>query len=108
MFNISESWGFSGVLVATSLTSAAKLTTYPCSQDKYFYVWNPEWMMGNNRPHSYFKSIYSNPQLKLIARNELYKKAIENCWNHLVTGCLDDFNLDELINIIENNTLAKI
>lgn len=98
--NIAEAFGFSGPLIATSLVTAAKLVTYPCCKQKYFYVWNLEWTMGQQRVHSFYKSIYGNESLKLIARNEYHAKAIRNCWNRDPVGCVDDFNMDELVKLL--------
>jgi hypothetical protein len=98
-FNISEAYGFHGILIATSLISADKILTYSCCQDKFFYVWDLEWQRGQNRPTNFYRRLYNSP-LKLIARNSYHAKAIENCWNSPVHGCVDDFNISDLVKIV--------
>jgi len=99
-FNISEAWGFSGILIATSLVSAQRLLTYTYCQDKYFYVWDLEWQRGSSRPNAFYRSVYNS--IKLIARNDYHKAAIENCWNNKVVGCTENFNLEQMVKIITN------
>jgi hypothetical protein len=72
-------WGYSGVVIATSIETAETLIQCPCPTKKFFYVWNMEWLYDQ---YSYSKlaHVYLNDELELIARNNEHASVIEKCW----------------------------
>ena len=99
LMNMSEVWGFEGVLVTTSASTALTLIKSISPSKKYFYVWDLEWLRN---PHNYHTllAIYRHPSISLIARSESHAKAIENFCNKRVAGVMDDFKLSDLGDII--------
>jgi len=103
IMQIAEAWCQDGVMIATNITTASKLINFPGTNKKYFYVWDLEWTRGQYRDYDFFKSIYTNKRLKLIARCEHHKKAIENAFDVKVDSIVDDVNIKEMIERIKQN-----
>lgn len=93
---IYEAWGYDGILIATKLSNAAQLVKFPLAKNKFFYVWDLEWLYAKEKYFRYLQGIYANPELKLIARSQSHKDLIEDCWNVKVAGIVDDFNIKQL------------
>ncbi len=94
-----EAWGYDGTMIATNLSSAAQLITFPLAKQKYFYVWDLEWLRMKEKAFRPLCNIYRSG-LTLLARSETHKKVIEDCWNVKVAAVLDDFNVDQLKEIV--------
>ena len=93
---IAEAWNFDGVTIATDLSTAIKLAKFPSPKEKFFYVWDLEWMRNGVQPYEVYASIYRNPSYKLLARSQSHKQVIESCWNRSVHAIIDDFSFEEL------------
>ena len=100
IMNMTEIWGFEGVLISTSASTALTLIKSVTNSDKYFYVWDLEWLRDPDNYHALL-SIYRNPDIKLIARSKTHAKAIRNFCNRDVVGIMDDFSLSDLEEIID-------
>ena len=100
IMNMSEIWGFDGVIVATSASTALTLLKSVGQCKKYLYVWDLEWLRDPDNYHALLK-IYRHPNIELIARSESHAKAIKNFCNREVAGIMDDFNLSGLEEIID-------
>ena len=98
---MSEAWGQTGPIIATSFSTANKLTSFP-SEKKFFYVWDLDWIRNSYRYESLSK-VYTDASLNLIARSESHKKAIENAFNRKVSYVVSDFNINEILSILEEN-----
>ncbi|SVC44680.1 uncharacterized protein METZ01_LOCUS297534, partial [marine metagenome] len=48
IMQIAEAWGHHGPMIATSLSTAQKLIGFP-SERKLFYVWDLEWLRGQQQ-----------------------------------------------------------
>ena len=71
-------------------------------EEKYFYIWDLDWHRQNGRDFEYTIQAYNNPQLNLIARSSSHAKAIKNYCNRDVCGVVDNFNIDQLMGVINN------
>ena len=98
---MSEAWGQSGPIIATSASTAKKLTSFP-SKEKFFYVWDLDWVRNLQR-YEKLSEIYTDKSLTLIARSYSHKKAIENAFNREVSHIVSDFNINEILSILEEN-----
>jgi hypothetical protein len=87
---LAEAWGYKHPLIATRLVLAKKLLSFPGTQEYPSQIKN----------YNAFAGIYRNPKLKLIARSKSHKDIIEDCWNVLVTGIVEDYNINQFIEII--------
>ena len=101
MMQQQEAWGFDGPIMATSLMSAEILLKCPCPKSKFFYVWDLEWIHNPFLTYKYFRSIYQDEKIKLIARSESHANIIENLWKKPV-AILEDFNHEQLIKIFDS------
>ena len=98
---ISEAWGQEGPIIATSFSTANKLASFP-SEKKFFYVWDLDWIRNSYRYES-LSQVYTDESLNLIARSESHKKAIENAFNREISHVVPDFNINEILSILEEN-----
>jgi hypothetical protein len=88
---MAEAYGFDGPVVATSLSSAAKLLRMPSCPRKFFLVWDLEWLR-KPQPYENLKAVYFHSELTLLARGEDHAKAISDCWNR-PADIVGDFDL---------------
>ena len=100
VMQIAEAWGQHGPTIATSLSTALKLIGFPSAR-KIFYVWDLEWLRGQQRHYKMYADIYTYPELELIARSEEHKKAIENAFNKEVKHIMPDFDTNQLLKVLE-------
>ena len=92
-------WGYDAPVIATDLASAKTLLSASGPTEKFFYVWDLEWLRDPENYHTLL-AIYRHSDIKLIARSETHAKAIKNFCNREVVGIMDDFNLSDLEEII--------
>lgn len=97
-----ELWGYDGPTIACSLNMAEDLVKIPTVPQKYFYVWDLEWVHLPDKDYGKLKAVYSNPELTLITRHADYAKIIEKCWNRPVDYIVEDFDMKQLVNIVWN------
>lgn len=95
-----EVFGYDGNVVATDLNSAAKLINSFSPAQRFFYVWDLEWMRLPYKQYEALYRIYNSPKLKLLARSDEHARAIENCWDKKVTGIVENFNYEQLLTYI--------
>jgi len=103
MLQEQEVWGFDGPIIATNILSVERLIKCPSPKDKYFYIWDLEWIYNPYFKYKYLRSIYQNESIKLIARSESHLNIIEKCWKKPV-GILEDFNHEQLIKIFDRSS----
>lgn len=72
------SYAYPGTLVATSLATADRVVKASSSHDRYFYIWDLEWL-HNVVPFSALYEILT--KLKLVARTDEIAKKIEDTWD---------------------------
>ncbi len=101
MFNIVETFSYTGHIFATSLNLANKLLNSPCSI-KYFYIWDLEWIR-RTFPYESYAQIYRNPKLKIIARSDSHKIILENNFNIKVFDVMNDWDRNKLVEICQKN-----
>ena len=101
VMQIAEAWGQSGAIIATTLSTARKLQKIPAKK-KMFYVWDLEWLRNaGEKSYEKYSSVYGDSSLCLVARSEHHKKAIENAFNRSVEHVVSDFNMQNILEILE-------
>lgn len=100
IMQIAEAWAQSEPVVATSLSTAAKLIDFPATHQKFFYVWDLEWLRGQRKVYNWYEPIYTNKKLSLIARSKEHADLIRNAYNRDVCGIVENFKIEDLINVI--------
>jgi hypothetical protein len=101
-----EAWAQPGVSIATSLSTAARLLSFPGPQQKMFYVWDMSWMRNPKRVGP-FSELFRNPDLTLIARCVDHAKALQNNFNVKVPYVFDNFNNEALLKAIEDDRTTE-
>ena len=99
---INEIWSFDGVAIATSVSTVLSISKTFSPKQKYFYVWDLEWCRTKGREFEYIIQAFNKDDIKLIARSEDYAKAIKNYCNKDVVGVVDNFNIKQLMEIINH------
>lgn len=107
VMNCVEICGFHGSLVATTLETAALMLNVATTTKRYLYCNDMEYLRGQFRNYAMAAQIYRNPRLELICRGRDHAIAIENCFNRPVKYCMEDFNFDQLLEIIKDNNENK-
>ena len=97
--NISHYATYYGCTVATSVETANLILKTENSSDKFFYVWDLEWL---RKPMQFTDvvSIMRDERIKLIARSENHKDLIEKYANREVSGIVDNWNMQQLEEIL--------
>ena len=97
---ISECWINTGPVVATCVSTASKLLSFP-SEKKFFYVWDLEWIRNRQiKRYEDYLNVYTDESMSLIARSKPHAQIISNCFNRNVDYILSDFSAQEFLEII--------
>lgn len=89
---------YSGNIVVTTLREAETVLKTSSNTEKYLYLWEMEWLNGAIS-HSDACEVMKN--FKIIARSESHARVIKNFSNLHVVGIVDDWNIEQLSNIME-------
>lgn len=100
--NSSEIWNFDGVLLSTTVSNTLTSLKAITPKRKYFYVWDLEWNRNHGKDFESSIGAYTNPEISLIARGSDHAKAIENYCNKKVCGSVSNFNLKQLMDVINH------
>lgn len=96
-----EAWGYSGVLVATTFSTARTALRCLGPRATFLYAWDLEWLRPHlARPYREWASVYRDPQLHLLARSAEHALALERAWNRPVVGVVDDFDIARLLEAV--------
>jgi hypothetical protein len=100
MFQIFEAWAQHGITISTDINTTLKLIEFPGPSKKFFYVWDVEWLRGQQRIFDIYNKVYNNKDIKIIARCENHAKLIENNFNNKVAGIVPEFDIKTLQKVI--------
>ena len=108
VLHVADAWMQEGAIVATSESTAEKLLGFPGTRERYFYVWDLEWLRFDKRKPKfgnmgYFPFLpYLNPHLEIICRSKYHADIIENNFNREVKYIVEDFNIKQIMEIIND------
>lgn len=102
-----EAWGYKGPLIATTLSTASKLASFPGRRLKAFYLWDLEWLRLGAFPYAALASVYRNDRLVLVCRHRDHKAAVEDAWNRTVAGVVTDANPAEILELALNGAQPR-
>jgi len=94
LMNIYEAWGYDGVLIATSVSSAFKVLGMPNPNQRYFYVYNPEWVHNPTIYEAYYQLAQSD--IEFIARTKEHADLLKNNFNKQPKFILEQMNVEAL------------
>jgi hypothetical protein len=98
--DLNELWGFHYPVVATSLNTAGDLIKNPSPTKKFFYVYDLEWIVFEQKDFLKLAEIYRHPELEIICRSESHRQIFENCWNRKVNYIINNFDIEKLLKVI--------
>jgi hypothetical protein len=96
---ISEIWGFEGPIIATTFESAEKLLGCATCPRPVFYLWDLEWLR-TERDFASWRKVFADERMDIIVRSQSHKQIFEECWNRKVLGIVDNFNLQEIQDLL--------
>jgi hypothetical protein len=87
-----EAFRFDGTMVATSLSTAAKVLRFPGPRRRLFLAWDLEWL---RRPGDFvaYQSLYGHPALELLGRGPDQAQVLRQAFNRPVVAVTDDSSL---------------
>lgn len=89
-FNSTESYDFSGDIMATDLVGAANLLRCPGPRKRYFYVGDAEWSCHRtSMTYLDFVSVYRNPLLQILTPTVEMAGLVQTTWNRGVHAVVD-------------------
>jgi hypothetical protein len=100
VMQIHEGFSYDGPMIATSLSTADKLARWPGPSRRLFYTWDMEWLRMPQKSFEQLRGIYANPDLELVARGQDHARLLEDVWNVKVRAVVEDFDLNELLKVI--------
>lgn len=101
IMSVAEAWQAPGPMIATSLSTADRLLTFPIKDKKFLYIWDMVWTRGQKRlPYEVVARIIQHPDLKIIARSEHHAKVIENDFNIKPVSIVEDADLEKILCLI--------
>lgn len=99
VMNISYYANYYGVTVANSVETANLMLKTQNSSDKFFYVWDLEWLR-NPLVFTDVVQIMRDENIQLIARSQYHKDLIEKYANREVLGVVDNWNMEQLEELV--------
>ena len=86
-------------IVATSLPDADILLKSHNNAKKYLYLWDIEWLIS---PMSFSAAsdVLLDERLNIITRSKSHASVIENFCNKKIVGIVDNWNLNQLLNLL--------
>lgn len=98
VMNLAEAYNYDGILIATDANSASRIIEFPGTINKFFYVWDLEWIRMRNKEFENLSTIYNNHKLPLIARSQNHYDILKKIWKEPI-GICEDANVEELFKI---------
>lgn len=103
IFHSNEIWGVDFPIIPTCTQSAYNMINSPGAPSKYLYLWDMEWVKLKQKWFSELRYIYTNPNLKIIARSKNIETAVTNFFGSSVIGIVDNFDIDKIYEVIKND-----
>lgn len=86
---------YDGKFICTTLSNLDTLLKINTACDRYFYVWDLEWLRGQSR-YMEAVNLMRNPKVKLLARSAEHAETIENYCNKPIHAIVDNWNYQDL------------
>lgn len=104
VMNIAEMYDQPGLMIATSPSTAQRLTACWGANYKAFYSWDMYWARGRRRVYEPYFLLY-NSNFDIIARCEEHKQLLENNFNIKVKACIENFHMQEFLSLYETGEI---
>lgn len=103
IYHLSDAYFFPGTMIANSLAGANKLRHFAGPKQKYFYLWNLEWIYLKEKNYGEISNIFNDRRLKLIAPSKHYATLYKKYWRE-VDYTLENFHISELLGVNNGKT----
>ena len=101
--NGSELWDFDGRLITTDISTTLSAQKAVNPARTFFYVWDLEWSRSKSQgDYDYNIKAFTDENIELIARSKSHATAISNFCNRRVKHIVDDFDINQLMRVINN------
>ena len=100
LMQMTYAFNYDGILISTNHYTTAVMKNVLRCKKKFFYVWNLEWMY---QPFQFaqIESLYTSPDINLLARSQSHADIIERTWQKPVS-IIEDFNQEKIEKIINS------
>jgi len=95
-----EAWAQPGVSIATSLSTAHSLLSFPGPHAKIFYMWDMSWIR-NPKMVGQYSSLFRSADLRILARCQDHATILKNNFNIDVGDTFDNFEHKPLLEVVE-------
>lgn len=96
--HLAEGYGYDGVVLATSLSTARAALGFPSASRRLFYLWDLEWLRGGKGTFRRLRAVYGDPRLTLLARSPDHAAAARAAWNREAV-VVDDLDLARVLEV---------
>lgn len=90
---------FRGVLICFDVKSLAVTKSFPAPKKQILYLNDTPWVSKNVIPAMFWKTIFENSSLEIIAKTQEIKDICEICWKPVI-GMMENINEKELYDTI--------
>jgi hypothetical protein len=94
-----------GILIGTSLLNSQIVINSLVAKEKYYYMWEPEWLKFNELRFSQLDKIINNPELNLITRTQEHFNLMQSLFK-IPLGIVKNWNIDDMEEIICQTSLV--
>lgn len=101
-----EAYSFDGTVIATSFPFAQKLLNFPGPSRKIYYVNELEWMRMEQPIHNELAFVFRHSNIEIVAANKEFANKLSSCWNIEKPRVVADFNVQEIVGIVESLELC--
>jgi hypothetical protein len=103
---LDKMFSFDGAVIATNLDLSLFMLRAFSPKIKVLYLFELEWIKGVGNFLSN-ASIYNNPEIVVIAPSVSYARELENYCGRKVSAVVPQFNLAEIMKVIENEVRTR-
>lgn len=99
IIHLNQAKYFNGVLVVFDIKSVMITKTFIAPKKQILYVDDIEWKNDHTIPVLFWQSIYVNPDISVIAKNQEIFDLLEICWSK-PEGIMENINHKEIYDVI--------
>jgi len=100
--NMSGFSSYKGIAISTDLETTQAMMKTTANANKFYYVWDLEWLY-QTISYETVQSILQDESLQILARSESHAKLIENFSNKKISGIVDNWNIQQLMEVTNGN-----
>jgi hypothetical protein len=91
--------GFDGAAISTTIKETDTLLKSSNNARKIFYMWDAEWLISP-RNFDEISSVLLDNRLDIVCRSDSHAKLLENFCNKPPVGIVDNWNIDQILGIL--------